>query len=58
MMGGAEIMVKGQNYVNDAPSNVPQYIVESFSNLVVQGTDLNGKPNCPAISPNQILHAF
>ena len=54
MMGGAEIMVKGQNYVNDAPSNVPQYIVESFSNLVVQGTDLNGKFDCPTLSPKQI----
>lgn len=41
MMGGAEIIVKGSNMVNDAPSNFPQYIVESYNNIVVPGVNLN-----------------
>lgn len=43
MLGGAEIFVRGQGMANMATSNFPRYVVNTMSNLPVDGWALTGK---------------
>jgi len=41
MMGGAELFVRGSGFATEAPNNYPQYVVESYNNVLVQGPSIS-----------------
>ena len=43
MLGGAELLLKGQGMAADGPSNLPKYLITNLNNLAVYGDPVDGK---------------